>query len=94
MTRMLLFVATNFAILFVLNISLRILGVDRMLETQGGGINMTALLAVSTGLLANMSVDEAEAVLGHEVSHHWTTASRRSRRPGAESGPAGDASEP
>jgi heat shock protein HtpX len=28
-----------------------------------------ALVAVSTGLLANMSQDEAEAVLGHEVSH-------------------------
>ena len=151
MTRILLFVATNLAILFILNISLRVLGVDRMLETQGGGIDMTALLvisavigmggafislaiskwmakrstgarvierpgnrterwlldtvarqarqagigmpevavydapeinafatgmnrnnalvAVSTGLLANMSADEAEAVLGHEVSH-------------------------
>ena len=151
MTRIVLFLATNLAILFVLNISLRLLGVDRMLETQGGGINMTALLvmsaaigmggafislaiskwmakrstgarviegprnrterwlldtvarqarqagigmpevaiyeapeinafatgmnrnnalvAVSTGLLANMSADEAEAVLGHEVSH-------------------------
>lgn len=28
-----------------------------------------ALVAVSTGLLANMNKDEAEAVLGHEVSH-------------------------
>lgn len=28
-----------------------------------------ALVAVSSGLLANMSRDEAEAVLGHEVSH-------------------------
>jgi heat shock protein HtpX len=28
-----------------------------------------ALVAVSTGLLNNMSSDEAEAVLGHEVSH-------------------------
>ena len=151
MTRILLFVATNLAILFILNISLRVLGVDQMLETSSGGINMTALLiisavigmggsfislaiskwmakrstgarvierprnrteqwlldtvarqarqagigmpevaiydapeinafatgmnrdnalvAVSTGLLANMSADEAEAVLGHEVSH-------------------------
>ena len=151
MTRIFLFVATNLGILFILNISLRILGVDRVLETQGGGINMTSLLvisavigmggafislaiskwmakrstgarvierprnrserwlldtvarqarqagigmpevaiydapeinafatgmnrnnalvAVSTGLLANMSADEAEAVLGHEVSH-------------------------
>ncbi len=28
-----------------------------------------ALVAVSTGLLANMDADEVEAVLGHEVSH-------------------------
>lgn len=28
-----------------------------------------ALVAVSTGLLANMTRDEAEAVLGHEISH-------------------------
>lgn len=151
MTRILLFLATNLAILFILNISLRVLGVDQMLQTQGGGIDMTALLvisavigmggafislalskwmakratgarvierpanrterwlletvasqarragigmpevaiydapeinafatgmkrndalvAVSTGLLANMSADEAEAVLAHEVSH-------------------------
>ena len=151
MTRIALFLATNFAILFILNISLRVFGLDQTLETQGGGINMTSLLvisavigmggsfislaiskwmakrstgarvierprdpterwlletvaeqarragigmpevaiydapeinafatgmnrnnalvAVSTGLLANMSADEAEAVLGHEVSH-------------------------
>jgi heat shock protein HtpX len=29
----------------------------------------SALVAVSTGLLQNMSQDEAEAVLGHEISH-------------------------
>jgi heat shock protein HtpX len=29
----------------------------------------SALVAVSTGLLRNMTKDEAEAVLGHEVSH-------------------------
>jgi heat shock protein HtpX len=29
----------------------------------------SALVAVSTGLMNNMSADEAEAVLGHEVSH-------------------------
>ena len=28
-----------------------------------------ALVAVSSGLLANMSSDEVEAVLGHEVTH-------------------------
>jgi heat shock protein HtpX len=28
-----------------------------------------ALVAVSTGLLAGMTSDEAEAVLGHEITH-------------------------
>ena len=47
MTRIFLFVGTNLAILFILNISLRVLGVDTVLETQGGGINVTALLVIS-----------------------------------------------
>ncbi|MDD9890402.1 MAG: protease HtpX [Gammaproteobacteria bacterium] len=34
-----------------------------------GANRNNALVAVSTGLLRNMSADEAEAVLGHEVSH-------------------------
>jgi len=34
-----------------------------------GANRNNALVAVSTGLLHNMSQDEAEAVLGHEISH-------------------------
>ena len=34
-----------------------------------GATRNSALVAVSTGLLRNMSEDEAEAVLGHEISH-------------------------
>ena len=34
-----------------------------------GASRNNALVAVSTGLLRNMTQDEAEAVLGHEVSH-------------------------
>jgi len=34
-----------------------------------GAFKNSALVAVSTGLLANMSQDEVEAVLGHEVAH-------------------------
>lgn len=150
MKRIVLFVLTNLAVLLVINITLRILGVDRVMD-QSGGINFNALLvismvigfsgsivsllmskwsakrmvgaqvitnpmdpterwlletvtrqaqtagigmpevaiydapdvnafatgwnrnnalvAVSTGLLRNMSRDEAEAVLGHEISH-------------------------
>ena len=150
MKRIFLFILTNLAVVFVINITLRLLGVDRWL-TETGGINFSALLvmsavigfagslislamskwsakrmvgaqvienpidpterwlvdtvrqqaqvagigmpevavydapdvnafatgwnrndalvAVSTGLLHNMSRDEAEAVLAHEISH-------------------------
>ena len=150
MKRIFLFILTNLAVVFVINITLRLLGVDRWLD-ETGGINFSALLvmsavigfagslislamskwsakrmvgaqvienpidpterwlvetvrkqaqtagigmpevaiydapdvnafatgwnrndalvAVSTGLLHNMSRDEAEAVLAHEVSH-------------------------
>ncbi len=150
MKRIFLFLMTNLAILVVISITLRLLGVDRILN-QSGGINFNALLvmsmvmgfagslislfiskwmakrsvgaqvitapsnateqwlfntvkrqadragigmpevaiydapeinafatgwnrnnalvAVSTGLMNNMTQDEAEAVLGHEISH-------------------------
>jgi heat shock protein HtpX len=149
--RIVLFLITNLAVIFILNITMRILGVDRMLVNSGGGLNLdsllvfaavigfggalvslamskwsakfmtgaqvietprneterwlvetvgrqarqagigvpdvaiyngpevnafatgmnknSALVAVSTGLLERMTRDEAEAVLGHEVSH-------------------------
>ncbi len=150
MKRIFLFILTNLAVVFVINITLRLLGVDRVLDESGAinfnalltlsvvigfsgsiisllmskwsakrmvgaqvitnpidpterwlletvsrqaqaaGIGMpevaiynapdvnafatgwnrnAALVAVSTGLLHNMSRDEAEAVLGHEISH-------------------------
>ena len=150
MKRIFLFILTNLAVVFVINITLRLLGVDRWLD-ESGGINFSALLilsavigfsgsivslliskwsakrmvgaqvienpidpterwlvdtvrkqadvagigmpevaiydapdvnafatgwnrndalvAVSSGLLHNMSRDEAEAVLAHEISH-------------------------
>ena len=151
MKRVLLFLGTNLAIVFVLSITLRLLGVERILNEQGTDLDLNALLifaavfgfagsfislaiskwmakrsmgvvvisqpssakeawlvetvrrqaqaagigmpevgvfnspemnafatgarrdnalvAVSTGLLSNMSQQEAEAVLAHEVSH-------------------------
>ena len=151
MKRVVLFLATNIAILIVLSITLRLLGVERILDETGTGLDYNALLifaavigfggsfislaiskwmakrmtgaqviekprnsteawlldtvrrqsrqvgiqmpevavyqspdinafatgmnknkalvAVSTGLLQSMSSDEAEAVLGHEISH-------------------------
>src|SRR4030065_2875827 len=44
MKRVMLFLATNLAIIFVLNITLRILGVDRILDEQGTGLNFNSLL--------------------------------------------------
>ncbi len=149
--RIVLFLITNLAVVFVLNITMRLLGVDRYLQSSAGGLDLnsllvfaavigfggafvslamskwsakfmtgakvietpanegerwlvetvrrqaqkagigmpevaiynapdvnafatgmnknSALVAVSTGLLNNMTRDEAEAVLGHEVSH-------------------------
>lgn len=151
MKRIFLFILTNLAVIVVAGITLRLLGVDTLLDQQGVGLNLNnllifaavfgfggsfvslamskfmakkmmgvqvveqprnqteqwlvdvvrrqaqqagigmpevgvydspeinafatgasrnkALVAVSTGLLRNMSPDEAEAVLGHEVAH-------------------------
>lgn len=44
MKRILLFLGTNIAIIVVLGTVLRLLGVDRLLEEQGGGLNYQALL--------------------------------------------------
>lgn len=45
--RIVLFLITNLAVLFVLNITMRLLGVDRMLAQSGGGLNLGALLVVA-----------------------------------------------
>jgi len=42
-----LFIATNLAVIFVLSIVLRLLGVDRILDESGSGINYEALLVLS-----------------------------------------------
>jgi len=151
MKRIVLYLLTNLAVLLVLSVTLRLLGIERILDQEGTGLDLNALLvlaavigfggslislamskwsakmmvgaqvievpsnmterwlvdtvqrhaqragigmpevavydapdinafatgwnrnsalvAVSTGLLNNMSQDEAEAVLGHEISH-------------------------
>lgn len=47
MKRIFLFVLTNLAIVFVLSITLRLLGVDRILNEQGTGLNYNSLLIFS-----------------------------------------------
>lgn len=44
MKRIVLFLATNIAIIFVLSITLRILGVERILDEQGAGLDINNLL--------------------------------------------------
>ncbi len=46
MKRVFLFILTNLAVMFVINITLRLLGVDRVLDSSGG-INFNALLVMS-----------------------------------------------
>ena len=48
--RVLLFVATNLAVILVLSVVLRLLGVDRILDESGAGINYEALLVFSAVL--------------------------------------------
>lgn len=47
MKRVFLFLATNLAIVVVLSITLRLLGVERILDEQGTGLNISALLVFS-----------------------------------------------
>jgi heat shock protein HtpX len=50
MKRIFLFLVTNLAILVVLSVALRLLGVDRILDEQGVGLDMNALLIFSAVL--------------------------------------------
>jgi heat shock protein HtpX len=47
MKRVVLFLATNLAVILVLSVTLRLLGVDRILDEQGTGLNLTNLLIFS-----------------------------------------------
>lgn len=47
MKRIVLFLATNLAIVLVLSITLQLLGIERILDEQGVGLNLNALLAFS-----------------------------------------------
>ncbi|MBS1236364.1 MAG: zinc metalloprotease HtpX [Proteobacteria bacterium] len=49
MKRVLLFLATNIAVLLVLSVTLHLLGIDTMLNEQGG-LNMTSLLIMAAVL--------------------------------------------
>ena len=44
MKRIMLYLATNIAVLAVLSVTMRLLGIDSLLDEQGAGLNMTSLL--------------------------------------------------
>lgn len=48
MKRIALFLMTNLAIIFVLSITLRLLGVERILDEQGAGLNLNNLLVFAS----------------------------------------------
>ena len=65
MKRMFLFVLTNLAVVFVINITLRLLGVDRWLNASGG-MNFNALLVISAvigfaGSLVSLAISKWSA---------------------------------
>ncbi|MDH4285909.1 MAG: protease HtpX [Gallionella sp.] len=73
MKRIFLFILTNLAVVFVINITLRILGVDRWV-TETGGINFTALLVLSAvigfaGSLVSLAMSKwsAKRMVGAQV---------------------------
>jgi heat shock protein HtpX len=66
MKRVFLFLATNLAVIFVLSITLRLLGVDRILDEQGTGLNLTNLLIFSAvfgfaGALISLAISKWSA---------------------------------
>lgn len=66
MKRILLFVITNLAILFVLNITMRLLGIDSLLDQQGVGLDLNALLVYAavigmTGSFISLAISKWSA---------------------------------
>lgn len=74
MKRIMLFLATNIAVLAVLSITMRLLGIDSLLDEQGSGLNMTSLLIFAavigfSGSLISLVISKwtAKRLTGAEV---------------------------
>jgi len=74
MKRILLFLATNIAVLVVLSIVIRLLGVDRILDASGSGLNMFNLLVFAAvfgfgGSFISLAMSKwmAKRMMGAEV---------------------------
>ncbi len=83
MKRIFLFILTNLAVVFVINITLRLLGVDRWLD-QAGGINFGALLVLSAvigfaGSLISLAMSKwsAKRMVGARVIENTTDPTER-----------------
>jgi heat shock protein HtpX len=83
MKRIFLFVLTNLAVIFVINITLRLLGVDRWLDASGG-INFNALLVISAvigfaGSLVSLAISKwsAKRMVGARVIENPTDPTER-----------------
>ena len=81
MKRIFLFLATNIAILLVLSVTLRLLGVDRILDEQGTGLDLTNLLIFSAvlgfaGSLVSLAISKwsAKRMMGVQVIEQPRTA--------------------
>ena len=74
MKRILLFVATNLAVMLLIGIVLSLLGVDRILDAKGSGLDLKALLILSlvvgfTGSLFSLAISKwsAKRMMGVRV---------------------------
>jgi len=83
MKRVLLFLATNIAVLLVLSITLRLLGIDTMLNEQGG-LNMTSLLVMAAvlgmgGSFISLAMSKwmAKRAMGAQVIEQPQTATEK-----------------
>jgi heat shock protein HtpX len=81
MKRIFLFLATNIAILLVLSVTLRLLGVDRILNEQGTGLDFNNLLIYSavlgfSGSLISLAISKwsAKRAMGVQVIEQPRTA--------------------
>lgn len=83
MKRILLFLATNLAVIILLNITLRLLGVDRVLDAQGG-LNFNALLIFASvvgfgGAFFSLAISKwsAKQMMGAQVIEQPVTATEQ-----------------
>jgi heat shock protein HtpX len=84
MKRIFLFLVTNIAIMVVLGVVLRLLGIDRILDAQGVGLDMGKLLAFAavvgfTGSLISLALSKwtAKRMMGVRVIDQPATSTER-----------------